>query len=186
MGGASALPRGLYTTPNTPLTPLVHPSPASQPTRCTSSLWHSHKGAFEVRWLKYTIWIVLQNEERGSVEYSSHAYAEAEPGAASPLTQSRFASGNRLFGTVLGTIRMAHDSCLAHDRLHRCAARGSPPLMLISLVNFTTKPFLPPNLPPNDRLRWLILYTGLYHITINESVLYYNKRICIPMPRARI
>ena len=39
MGGASALPRGLYTTPNTHLTPLVHLSPASQPTRCTSSLF---------------------------------------------------------------------------------------------------------------------------------------------------
>jgi hypothetical protein len=74
-------------------------------------------------WLKDTIWIVLQNEERGSVEYSSHAYAEAEPWAASPLTQSRFASGNSLFGTVLGTVRMGHDSRLAHDRLHRCAAR---------------------------------------------------------------
>ena len=93
MGGASALPRGLYTTPNTHLTPLVHLSPASQPTPSTSSLLHSHKGAFEVRWLKDTIWIVLQNEKRDSVEYSSHSYAEAEPGASSPLTQSRFASG---------------------------------------------------------------------------------------------
>ena len=60
--------------------------------------------------------------KRGSVEYSSHAYAEAEPGASSPLTQSRFTSGNRLFGTVLGTVRMGHDSRLAHDRIHRCAA----------------------------------------------------------------
>ena len=75
------------------------------------------------RWLKETNWIVLQNEERGSVEYSSHAYAETEPWAASPLTQPRFASGNSLFGTVLGTVRMGHDSRLAHDRLHRCAAR---------------------------------------------------------------
>ena len=66
--------------------------------------------------------IVLQNEESGSVEYSSYAYAEADPGPAFPLTQSRFASSNRLFGTVLGTVRMGHDSRLAHNRLHRCAA----------------------------------------------------------------
>jgi len=64
--------------------------------------------------------------------------------------------------------------------------RGSQPLILISLDKILYFPYLPPYLPPNDRLRWLILYTGLYHITINESVLYYNKRICIPMPRARI
>ena len=29
--------------------------------------------------------------------------------------------------------------------------------------------FLPPNLPPNDRLRQLNLYKGLYHISMNIS-----------------
>ena len=31
--------------------------------------------------------------------------------------------------------------------------RESQPLVLISLKNFVTQPFLPPKLPPNDRLR---------------------------------
>ncbi len=31
--------------------------------------------------------------------------------------------------------------------------RWRPPLMLILLKNFITQRFLPPNLPPNDRLR---------------------------------
>ena len=65
-------------------------------------------------------WFVGQ--ERGSVDYSSHAYAEAKPWAAAPLAQSRFASGNCLFSAVFGTVRMGHDSRLAHDSLHRCAA----------------------------------------------------------------
>ena len=30
MGGANTLPRGLYAEPHPPLTPKVHPSPASQ------------------------------------------------------------------------------------------------------------------------------------------------------------
>ena len=32
-------------------------------------------------------------------------------------------------------------------------AEGDQPLVLILLKNFITQPFLPPNLPPNDRLR---------------------------------
>ena len=32
-------------------------------------------------------------------------------------------------------------------------AEGYLPLVLISLKNFITQPFLPPKLPPNDRLR---------------------------------
>ena len=31
--------------------------------------------------------------------------------------------------------------------------RWRPPLLLILLKIFLTQPFLPPNLPPNDRLR---------------------------------
>jgi len=34
-----------------------------------------------------------------------------------------------------------------------CWWRWRPPLMLILLKNFQTQSFLPPNLPPNDRLR---------------------------------
>ena len=47
--------------------------------------------------------------------------------------------------------------------------RWRPPLMLISLKNFITQLFLPPNLPPNVRLRQLNLYKGLYRISMNIS-----------------
>ena len=45
--------------------------------------WHCEENECLNWFVKDTIWIVLQNEERGSVEYSSHAYAEAEPIVAS-------------------------------------------------------------------------------------------------------
>ena len=37
-------------------------------------------------------------------------------------------------------------------RVTSVVASGDLPLVLISLKNFITQPFLPPKLPPNDRL----------------------------------
>ena len=42
--------------------------------------------------------------------------------------------------------------------------------MLILLKNIIERLKIPTKIPTNDRLRWFILYTGLYHIRINESV----------------
>ena len=47
--------------------------------------------------------------------------------------------------------------------------RESRPLMLILLKKLIIQLFLPPNLPPNVRLRQLNLYKGLYRISMNIS-----------------
>jgi len=60
---------------------------------------------------------------------------------------------------------------LLFSTLYRiCWWRWRPPLMLILLKNILTQPFLPPFLPPNDRLRQAdFLFMIKY---INNQILY--------------